>query len=99
MARMIVGLIAVILTGACGMAGETTPPAATSALALVGGRVHPSPDSAVIPDGVVLVTAGRITAVGRRADVAVPPGATVIDCAGATVLAASVTSGKRAGRM
>jgi imidazolonepropionase-like amidohydrolase len=87
MARMIVGLIAAMLTGACGMAGETPPPAATSALALVGGRVHPSPDSAVIPDGVVVVTAGRITAVGRRADVAVPAGSTVIECAGATVLA------------
>jgi imidazolonepropionase-like amidohydrolase len=62
-------------------------PAATNALALVGGRVHASPDSTVIPDGVVLVTAGRITAVGRRADVAVPPGATIIDCAGGTVLA------------
>lgn len=69
------------------MTGETARQTATNVVALVGGRVHPSPDSAVIPDGVVLVTAGRITAVGRRADVAVPPGSTVIDCAGGTVLA------------
>jgi len=87
MARIIVGLFAAILTAACGMTGETARPAATNAVALVGGRVHPSPDSAVIPDGVVLVTAGRVTAVGRRADVAVPPDAIIIDCAGGTVLA------------
>jgi len=86
MARIVVGLFAAILTAACGMTGETARAAATNGVALVGGRVHPSPDSAVIPDGVVLVTAGRITAVGRRADVAVPAGSTVVDCTGGTVL-------------
>ncbi len=45
------------------------------------------PGSAVIPDGVVVIADGRIAAVGRRADVAVPPGATVIDCTGGTVTA------------
>ena len=84
---MIGGLIVAILAAACGMTGETARPAATNVLALVGGRVQASPDRAVISDGVVLVDAGRITAVGRRADVAVPPGATVVDCAGGTVLA------------
>jgi imidazolonepropionase-like amidohydrolase len=87
MTRTIAGLIAVVFAGACGMTGETARPAATNVLALVGGHVHASPDSAVIADGVVLVAAGRITDVGRRADVAVPAGAKVVDCAGATVLA------------
>ena len=53
--------------------------------ALVGGRVHPDPAAPVIPDGVVLIERGRITAVGRRADVPVPGRATVIDCSGTTV--------------
>jgi imidazolonepropionase-like amidohydrolase len=87
MTRTIAGLVAVVFAGACGMPGETARPAATNVLALVGGRVHAAPDSAVISDGVVLVAAGRITAVGRRAEVAVPPGARVVDCAGTTVLA------------
>ena len=49
--------------------------------------MQPDPEAAIIPDGVVLIVDGRITAVGRRADVAVPPGATVIDCTGGTVTA------------
>ena len=59
----------------------------TSAIALVGGRVQPSPAVPVIPDGVVIVDGGAITAVGPRASVGIPTGATVIDCAGATVTA------------
>jgi imidazolonepropionase-like amidohydrolase len=53
--------------------------------ALVGGRVQPAPDAAPIPDGVVLVRTGIITAVGTRGEVPVPSGAAVIDCAGGTV--------------
>jgi imidazolonepropionase-like amidohydrolase len=55
--------------------------------ALVGGRIHPAPSAPVIPDGVLLIEDGRIAAVGRRADVAVPARATVVDCTGATVTA------------
>jgi imidazolonepropionase-like amidohydrolase len=55
--------------------------------ALVGGRVQPSPEAPVIPDGVVLVEGATIAAVGARGDVRVPAGATVIDCAGGTVTA------------
>lgn len=44
--------------------------------ALVGGRIDPDPCAPVIPDGVVLIEDGRIAAVGRRADVAVPARAT-----------------------
>jgi imidazolonepropionase-like amidohydrolase len=69
------------------MRAETAPPAPTNVLALVGGRVQVSPDAAVIPDGVVVIAAGRIAAAGRSADVVVPPGATLVHCGGATVLA------------
>lgn len=76
------------LTTACG----TTPVAAPAAdaarvTALVGGRVQVSPDAAAIDDGVVLMEGRVITAVGTRAEVAVPRGATIVDCAGATVIA------------
>ena len=76
-----------LLTAACGATPAPHAAPAKNTTALVGGRVQPDPESAVIPDGVVVIADGRIAAVGRRADVAVPPGATVIDCTGATVTA------------
>ena len=75
-----------LLLAACGAQPAGAPPAAGPAVtALVGGRVQPSPEVATITDGVVLVSQGVITAVGSRAEIALPPGAGVIDCSGATV--------------
>jgi len=81
------GWLTVALTvAACGAQPTAVPAARGSAVtALVGGRVQPSPEAATIPDGVVLVSQGVITAVGSRAEISVPPDATVIDCSGATV--------------
>jgi imidazolonepropionase-like amidohydrolase len=56
-------------------------------LALVGARVQTAPGAAIIPNGVVVVERGLIVAVGPRGEVAVPSGALVLDCAGATVSA------------
>ena len=50
-------------------------------LALVGATVH-AVSNAPIPDGVVLMSDGRITAVGPRATVQVPADAQVIDVSG-----------------
>ncbi len=80
-------LLVALLTAGCGATPDPRAAPARSATALVGGRVQPDPEAAIIPDGVVLIVDGRITAVGRRADVAVPPSATVIDCTGGTVTA------------
>jgi imidazolonepropionase-like amidohydrolase len=80
------GLAAVALLAAA--ACSVVPLVSTEkATALVGGRVQASPDARPIENGVVLIRNTRIAAVGSRADVPVPAGATVIDCAGATVLA------------
>src|SRR5262249_59226587 len=65
-------------------AGVAQSPSVT---ALVGGRVQASPDVDPIADGVVLIDRDTIAAVGPRANVRIPSGATVIDCAGATVVA------------
>ena len=86
MKRAAVALLAGLLTWGCGV--TPAPMASKSATALVGGRVQTRPDAPAIVDGVVLIEDGRITAVGRRSEVTVPPGATTIDCAGATVTAA-----------
>jgi imidazolonepropionase-like amidohydrolase len=84
---VIAWLVAMLVVGGCGTGGGAAQSKPVSVIALVGGRVQPSPDATVVPDGVVLIADGRITAVGRRADVNVPSGATIIDCAGATVMA------------
>jgi imidazolonepropionase-like amidohydrolase len=79
-------VIAFVATG-CGVTQSPAPGRATPAVALVGGRVQPSPDAPAIADGVVLIEGAVITALGSRADVRIPSGATVIDCTGATVMA------------
>jgi imidazolonepropionase-like amidohydrolase len=56
-------------------------------LAVVGAKIYPSPTAAPIEAGTVLVHDGRIAAVGPKAEVQVPPGATVIDGAGKVVTA------------
>src|SRR2546425_3355774 len=61
--------------------------AAETTLALVGGRIYPSPDAAPIDDGVVIVAGTRIAAVGPRRSVRVPANADAIDCRGAVVTA------------
>ena len=55
-------------------------------LALVGGQVIDGYEGPPIHDGVVLIAGERIVAVGRRGEVAVPAGTTVVDTAGMSVL-------------
>jgi imidazolonepropionase-like amidohydrolase len=56
-------------------------------LVLKGGSVYASPEAAPISDAVIVASAGVITAVGRAAEVQIPPDAEVIDCTGKTVVA------------
>jgi imidazolonepropionase-like amidohydrolase len=80
--------------GAAAVCGSALGPwpmcadAAPRTIALVGGRVYASPDATPIADGVVLVHDSAIASVGGRHDIAVPVGASVIDCTGTTVTAA-----------
>jgi len=71
-------------------AGPASLPAGsdtTHILALVGGKIYGSPDSAPLDDGVVLVRDGLIAAVGRRDAVPIPAGAEVLECSGAVIVA------------
>jgi len=56
-------------------------------LVLLGGSVYASPDAAPLPDAVVIVSGGVITAIANRSDVRVPQDARVLDCTGKTVVA------------
>jgi imidazolonepropionase-like amidohydrolase len=56
-------------------------------LVLRGGSVYAWPDAAPLPDAIVVISNGAISAVGRASDVQVPPDARVIDCTGKTIVA------------
>jgi imidazolonepropionase-like amidohydrolase len=72
------------LLGASGCISAT---ANAQPLVLLGGSVYASPDAAPLPDAVVVISSGVITAIGTRNDVPVPGDARVIDCTGKTVVA------------
>ncbi len=55
-------------------------------LALVGGQVIDGYEGAPIQDGVVLIAGERIVALGPKSEVTVPPGTTIIDTEGMSVL-------------
>ena len=57
-------------------------------LALTGARLltMAGADGGIIDDGVVIIRGDRIAAVGRRGEVAVPAGATVVDISGKTII-------------
>lgn len=55
-------------------------------LAIVGGRLVDGYGGLPLPDAVILVSGNRIVAVGQVGTLEVPPGATVVDSNGMTVL-------------
>jgi imidazolonepropionase-like amidohydrolase len=61
-------------------------PAASHAIAVTGGTILDMTARKPIIDGTVVVIDGRITAVGPSGRVAVPPGATIVNAAGKTVM-------------
>ncbi len=61
-------------------------PAPSHAIAITGGTILDMTARKPIVDGTVVVVDGRITAVGPSSRVAVPPGATIVNAAGKTVM-------------
>ena len=70
------------ILAAAAAAALAAAPAAAQTIAITGGTVHPVSGPA-IPNGTVIITNGRITAVG--AGIAVPAGARRIDATGKIV--------------
>jgi imidazolonepropionase-like amidohydrolase len=65
---------------------QADPRTGKPTLALVGGQVIDGYEGPPIHDGVVLIAGDRIVAVGRREEVTVPAGTTVIDTRGMSVM-------------
>jgi imidazolonepropionase-like amidohydrolase/Tol biopolymer transport system component len=67
-----------------GFSHKADRPAATVVLA--GARIVTMRGDEVIPDGAIVVQGNRIVALGPRASVAVPAGATLVDVSGRTII-------------
>jgi imidazolonepropionase-like amidohydrolase len=61
-------------------------------LAIVNGTAIDGTGADPIPDAAVIVQGNRIVSVGRAAELGTPPGATVVDAGGATILPGIVDS-------
>jgi imidazolonepropionase-like amidohydrolase len=66
---------------------SASPQTADPALALTGAKIYISPDAPPLTNGVVLVRAGKIAAVGAARSVRIPADAKVLDCSGLVVTA------------
>jgi len=76
-----------VLLIAAGVASGQQTKANPSDLALVGGKVYASPTATPIDDAVVLVHDGKILAIGKRSDIAMPDSDQVLDCTGKAITA------------
>jgi len=77
--------------GADGMAAladlaKTISGSRSETLAFVGGNLIDGTGAAAVPRATLVIERGRIVAVGREKDVKIPPGATVVDVRGKTIL-------------
>jgi imidazolonepropionase-like amidohydrolase len=77
---------AVFLALSLAAAAGAAEPAGAPTLALVGGRIIDGYEGRPIEDGVVLIAGNRITAVGTRSQITVPPGTPTIDTRGMSVM-------------
>src|SRR5271157_4392843 len=83
----LVAFVVVLLLVLFAVAARSAPADSSGDLALVGGKVYPTPQAAPIGNAVVLVHDGKITAVGRRDQVEIPKSAYIIECAGRVITA------------
>jgi imidazolonepropionase-like amidohydrolase len=75
--------VALFLIGSAVAAGA----AQAETVVLRGGTLYASADAAALPDAVIVISDGVISAVGKSGEVKVPSDARVIDCSGKTVVA------------
>jgi imidazolonepropionase-like amidohydrolase len=88
--RRTVAIVGLLLSAACSGTQPVQAPGATTATLFDGARVIVGDGSAPIENAVLVVDNGRFVQVGRRGEVEVPTGATVVNLTGKTVMPAIV---------
>ena len=83
----LLAFVVVLLLIFFALAARAMPADPSGDLALVNGKVYPTPQAAPILDAVVLIHDGKIVAVGKDAEVQIPKGAFIVECAGRVVTA------------
>jgi imidazolonepropionase-like amidohydrolase len=82
--------IAVLIAGAASSARAQVP--ATGVMAFTGARVIDGTGAAPIEQATIVITNGRITAIGASSSVMPPAGATVVNVAGKTIIPGLINS-------
>lgn len=85
--RVLIAVAFAAMTAAAPSSTGSVAPAVANVLAVTGAKIYSAPDEPPIANGVVVMRAGKIVAVGKAGAVAVPDGAKVIDGAGLVVTA------------
>jgi len=83
----LLAFVVVLLLIFFALAARAMPADPSGDLALVNGKVYPTPQAAPILDAVVLIHDGKIVAVGKDDEVQIPKGAFIVECAGRVVTA------------
>ena len=87
MQRCVIALLVSLIAGCGGLPLSTEVPGNEDTLALTGATIYPSPTAVAVADGVVVIRAGKIAAVGPRGTVKVPAGVTTVTCNGLFLVA------------
>lgn len=83
----LVAFVVVLLLIFLVLAARATAGGPSGDVALVNGKVYPTPQAAPILDAVVLVHDGKIVAVGKDNDVQIPKSAFIVECGGRVITA------------
>ncbi len=83
----LLAFVVVLLLMLFAIAARSAPADSSGDLALVGGKVYPTPQAVPIPNAVVLIHDGKIAAVARRDEIEIPKSAYIIECAGRVITA------------
>ena len=83
----LIAFVVVLLLVLFAVAARSQSTDSSGDLALVGGKVYPTPQAVPIKNAVVLVHDGKIASVGGRDDIEIPKSAYIIECGGRFITA------------